>query len=267
MDQELNARLEAAKTLIVEAGGEAHRYYRSLDSLTVEQKGPQDLVSEADRNVEILIRDAISKSFPDDGIVGEEHDNLQGSSGYTWVIDPIDGTANFVRGIPAWCVVIAVVHEAQVKIGVIYDPVHDEIFTAVAGHGAFLNGEPIRVAETEGLHDGAVAISFNQATNKKFVVNFITMLFDRGGAFLRIASGAISLAYVAAGRINGFFEPHMHPWDCLAGQLLIKEAGGIIEKQNADEMLVNGGRVIAGAPAVFNQIVAMAIESHKQSEI
>ncbi len=264
MDQHIKTRLEFTTNLIVRAGKEALRYYRSLDKLTIEEKGPQDLVSEADRNVEILIREAVNKRFPEDGIVGEEFDNVESRSGYTWVIDPIDGTANFVRNIPQWCVVLAVVHEAQTKMGVIYDPVHDEIFQATAGGGALLNGKPMHVAKTKGLHDGAVAVSFHNASNKNRIIQFIQMLSDRGGVFIRIASGAISLAYVASGRVNGFCEIHMNAWDCLAGQLLVKEAGGRIEQQNADDMLKHGGRVIATAPEIFDEVVAMADKSFRK---
>ncbi len=262
-DIEIQSRLAFTRDLIIRAGEKAHEYFRSFDQLTIEQKGPQDVVTEADRNVETLIREAIDKQYPDDGIVGEEHDNVVSHSGYTWVIDPIDGTFNFVRDFPAWCVVIAVVHEAQTKMGVIYDPVHDELYEATAGGGAFLNGKPMNVAKTEGLHDGAVAISFHNASNKDRIIRFIQMLSDRGGVFIRIASGAISLAYVAAGRVNGFCETHMNAWDCLAGQLLIREAGGLVEVQDADEMLKAGGRVIAATPAIFDEVVAMADEAFK----
>ncbi len=261
MTTQIDTRLEFAKTLSVEAGKVALEYFNSIDTLTVEKKGHQDLVSQADRNVETLIRDAIFKNFPDDGIVGEEHGNVESRSGYTWVIDPIDGTANFVRGIQAWCVVLAVVHEAKTKVGVIYDPVHEELYETASGKGAFLNGRPMKVAETEGLHDGSIAISYSPRSGMEHILRFMKLLSKERGAFVRIASGALSLAYVAAGRVNGFAEHHMNAWDCLAGQLLIKEAGGMIEEQNADDMLVHGGRVIGASPVIFDRIVEMADET------
>ena len=258
MNAQIDTRLKFAKTLSIEAGKVALEYFKSIDTLTIEKKGHQDLVSDADKNVETLIRDAIFKKFPDDGIVGEEHGNVESCSGYTWVIDPIDGTANFVRGIPAWCVVLAVVFDAKTKIGVIFDPVHNELYAASAGNGAFLNDRPMRVAETEGLHDGSIAISYSPRSGMEHILRFMKLLSKERGAFIRVASGALSLAYVASGRVNGFAEHHMNAWDCLAGQLLIKEAGGRIEEQNADDMLIHGGRVIGASPAIFDRIVEMA---------
>lgn len=258
MNNDIETRLGFAKTLVEIAGKEALGYFNQLDKLNIEQKGHQDLVSDADKNVELLIRDAIDKAFPGDGIVGEEHDNVASKSGFTWVIDPIDGTANFVRGIPAWCVVLACVQDAEIKIGVINDPVHEETYSAALGNGAFLNGKPMKVAETKGLHDGSIAISYSPRSGMEPILRFMKLLSEERGAFVRIASGALSLAYVAAGRVNGFAEHHMNAWDCLAGQLLIKEAGGKIEAQNADDMLVNGGRVIGASPVIFDRIVEMA---------
>ncbi len=261
MNTEIDTRLAFAKALIEIAGNEALRYFNQLDKLDIEQKGHQDLVSNADKNVETLIRDAIDKAFPDDGIVGEEHENIATKSGYTWVIDPIDGTANFVRGIQAWTVVLACVHDDEVKIGVIGDPVHGETYSAAAGQGAFLNDAPMKVASTKGLHDGSIGIGYSNRSGAGPILRFLELLAKEQGVFIRVASGALSLAYVACGRTNGFCEEHMNAWDCLAGQLLIKEAGGKIEHQSADDMLIKGGRVIAATPAIFDKIVEMADEA------
>ncbi len=261
MDAQIDTRLAFAKTLVATAGVEALKYFRSIETLQIEQKGHQDLVSDADKNVETLIRDAIGKAFPEDGIVGEEHDNVAGSTGYTWVIDPIDGTANFVRGIQAWTVVLACVHDGKTKIGVIGDPVHGEIYSAATGQGAFLNDKPMHVAKTDGLHDGSIGIGFSNRSGMEPILRFLHLLAVERGVFIRVASGALSLAYVACGRVNGFCEQHMNAWDCLAGQLLVQEAGGKIEDQDADEMLKVGGRVIVATPAIFDRIVEMADEA------
>lgn len=261
MDTNIKIRLDFANALVESAGAEALRYFQSIEQLEIEQKGLQDLVSNADKNVETLIREAIDKKFPDDGIVGEEHTNVVSRSGYTWVIDPIDGTANFVRGIQAWTVVLACVHEAETKIGVIGDPVHGEIYSAAKDNGAFLNGKPMHVAKTTGLHDGSIGIGYSQRSGMQPILHFLKLLSEERGVFIRVASGALSLAYVAAGRLNGFAEQHMNAWDCLAGQLLVKEAGGMVEAQNADEMLVDGGRVIVATPVIFDKMVAMANEA------
>ena len=258
MKATLTERHEAAETLVRTAGALALDYFRSLEKLEVEKKGRQDLVSDADRNVELHIRERLGELFPDDGIVGEEHDDVPSQTGFTWVIDPIDGTANFVRGIPAWCVVLACVKDDTIEIGVIYDPCHNELYSCQRSGGAYLNNAPMKVAETEGLDDGSVGVGMNNRTPGHMVTRFIELLAERHGIFYRNASGALMLAYVAAGRLIGYAEPHMNAWDCLAGQLLIAEAGGRIETQDARSMLKNGGRVVAGSPAIFNQLVDMS---------
>ena len=258
MDNNTSQRLDFAKLLVRDAGAMALDFFNSLGDLVVEQKSMQDLVSNADRDVETFIRDVMLKSFPDDGIVGEEHDRVVGTSGYTWVIDPIDGTANFLTSIPAWCVVIACVHNDETVIGAIFVPNSEELFWGAKGAGAFLNDVPMKIAETLGLDDGSLGVGTNGRTPKHMVVNFIELLLSKNGIFFRNASGALMLAYVAAGRLIGYAEPHMNAWDCIAGQLLIAEAGGCVEPQSADDMLDNGGRVVVSAPPIFDELVQMA---------
>lgn len=139
---ELRNRHAQAEAIARDAGQKALDYFNSFATLSVENKGHQDFVSEADRNVEIFIREALDTAFPDDGIIGEEHAAKQGTSGFTWVLDPIDGTANFVNGIPAWTVVIAGVFGENTEIGVIFDPVHDDMYSVLRGSGAQLNNAP-----------------------------------------------------------------------------------------------------------------------------
>lgn len=258
MDKSLEPRLDFAKTLARAAGEKGMVYFADISELVIEQKGVQDLVSNADRDVETFIRSEIAAQFPDDGIVGEEHENVDGCSGYTWVIDPIDGTANFVAGIPAWCVILACVHDDETKIAAIYEPSNDEMFWGSKGGGAFVNEKPLRTAVTTGLNVGNTGVGMNGRTETSKVVRFIELLADRGGIFFRNASGGLMLAYVAAGRLIGYAEPHMNAWDCLAAQLLIAESGGRIEKQSANEMLKEGGRVIASTPVIFDELVEMA---------
>ncbi len=254
----LQARLDFAKTLAREAGKMALGYFRSLSDLTIESKGAQDFVSEADRNVETFVRERLAAVFVDDGIVGEEHDNVASTSGYTWVIDPIDGTTNFVTAIPSWCVAIAVVYEDRTQIGVIYEPSNDELFWGARGAGAFLDETPMKVARTSGLNVGSTGVGMNGRTETRLALGFIDSLISKGGIFFRNGSGALMLSYVAAGRLIGYVEAHMNAWDCLAGQLLIAEAGGRVEDQSADAMLEKGGRVVAGSPDVFDDLVEMA---------
>ncbi|MGP6088885.1 inositol monophosphatase family protein [Antarctobacter jejuensis] len=254
-------RARTAVEFAREAGALARSYFEDRSSLHVDRKGAQDWVSDADRNVELRIRERLAGAWPDDGIFGEEHDPKPGSSGFDWVIDPIDGTTNFVNGIPAWTIVIAGVADDQTQIGVIHDPNVDETYVAVRGQGGTLNDKPIQVATGQSIQDGTVAVGYSNRVASRNVVPVVEALIDRGAMFHRNASGALSLAYVSAGRLLGYMEEHMNAWDCLAGQLLIEEAGGRVERQNASEMIRNGGRVVVGTPDVFDTLVSIADEA------
>ncbi|RUW51270.1 inositol monophosphatase family protein, partial [Mesorhizobium sp. M8A.F.Ca.ET.021.01.1.1] len=161
MTHDLEARMRFAIDLARRAGELGLRYFRDLDSLTIESKGHQDLVSQADREVELFIRAAIAADYPRDGIVGEEHASVAGSTGHVWVIDPIDGTANFVRGIPAWCVVIACARDGETIVGVIHEPSTGETFHGRLGGGAFVNGRPMRTSAATSLEEGSVGTGFS----------------------------------------------------------------------------------------------------------
>lgn len=261
MEHILQDRLDLAKSLAREAGELALGYFREVGDLVIESKGVQDMVSNADLAVETFVRDRLAAAFPEDGIVGEEHGRVESRSGYTWVIDPIDGTANFVAGIPAWCVILACVHDDTTKIGAIYEPCHDELYWAALGAGAWINDAPANVSQSPGLNVGNTGVGMNGRTSTLAVTRLVALLAERGGLFYRNASGGLMLAYVAAGRLIGYVEAHMNAWDCLAGQLLIAEAGGHVEKQSAEAMLNDGGRVVASGPNIFDELVAMADEA------
>ena len=241
----IDARTEFANSLARSAGSLAKEYFSDHQSLTIDRKGPQDWVSEADREVERFVRSEISKAWPNDGIVGEEFGAEAGDAEFLWVIDPIDGTTNFVNGIPNWTVVLAGVSGGQTQTGVIHDPMLDETFAAQLGRGASLNGESLRVALGTALKDGTVAVGYSNRVTANNIVPVVGGLIAKGAMFHRNASGALSLAYVAAGRFLGYLEEHMNAWDCLAGQLLVKEAGGIAELQSADTLIRGGGRIVA----------------------
>ena len=251
------ARMEFATDLARRAGELGMEYFRRLDTLTIESKGHQDMVSEADRDVETFIRAALAEEYPDDAIVGEEHAPTAGTSGYSWVIDPIDGTANFVRGIPAWCVVIAGFSDGQTDVGVIHEPSVGESFYGRRGGGAFLNGKPIRASQASSLTEGSLGTGFSNRAEARNVVGLIDELLGQGGVYYRNASGALMLAYVAAGRLLGYVEQHMNAWDCLAGMLLIEEAGGKVAPHPAD-VLRKGTPVIAAGKGVFDKVEALA---------
>ena len=254
----LPEKCSKAKAITHEAGELALSFFRQQDSLRIDRKGHQDFVSQADREVELLVRQRLAEAFPGDGIVGEEHAPTKGSSGFTWVIDPIDGTTNFINGIPAWTVVLAGVSEGQTRIGITHDPIHKETYVARRGAGAWLNDQPLQVQTGLGLRDGSIGVGFSNRVPTNGVANLVRAILDEGGVFSRNASGALALAYVAAGRLLGYAEEHMNAWDCLAGQLLVTEAGGGIEVQDADRMIADGGRVIVGEPGVFDDLVRIA---------
>jgi myo-inositol-1(or 4)-monophosphatase len=256
-----DSRLAFAVDLSRRAGELALTFFRELDKLTIESKGHQDLVSNGDREVELFVRAAIAEKYPDDGIVGEEHAEVQGTTGYQWVIDPIDGTANFVRGIPAWCVVIACALDGRAVVGVIHEPSTGETFYARRGGGAFNNGRAMRVTSATSLTQGSVGVGCSNRSKPKHVVPLIEMLLGAGGLFFRNASGALMLSYVAAGRLLGYAEEHMNSWDCLAAMLVIEEAGGIVEEPDAVRVVAHGTRVLAGGPGVYDAIRTIALDA------
>ncbi|MCB2054405.1 MAG: inositol monophosphatase [Geminicoccaceae bacterium] len=240
-------RLAAAEAVAREAGALALRYFRDRDRLVVEKKGAQDLVSEADRAVETAIRGRIGELFPDDGFIGEEHAPKPAAAGCgDWVVDPIDGTWCFLNGIGSWCVSIAYAREGTIETGVVYDPNAEELFAARRGNGATLNGRRITVADAHSFTDGTLSIGFSPRRGPEHVVRIIDRLLAQGGIHHRHGSGALGLAWTAAGRLIGYIEPHMNAWDCLAGLLLIEEAGGFTGDFLADDGLHRGNPVCAG---------------------
>ncbi|BCG84545.1 inositol monophosphatase [Mesorhizobium sp. 113-3-9] len=259
MKNDHEARERFAIDLARRAGDLGLRYFRDLDSLTIESKGHQDLVSQADREVELFIRAAIAADYPQDGIVGEEHASVAGSTGHVWVIDPIDGTANFVRGIPAWCVVIACARDGETVVGVIHEPSTGETFHGRRDGGAFVNGRPIKASAATSLGEGSVGTGFSNRAEAENIAVLIKKILAEGGVFFRNASGALMLAYVASGRLLGYVEEHMNAWDCLAGMLLIEEAGGTVLKADRKTVLQSGTQVISGGKGVFSKLQALCL--------
>ena len=259
-DQGLAARFRAAKDIAREAGQAALDYFRDPNALKVDSKGPQDFVSQADRAVEALIGDRIHKLFPDDGFLGEEGGGAIGDrdANGLWVVDPIDGTSNFINRVPAWCVSIAYVRQGQIEVGVVYDPNADELFTARRGQGAFCSETPISCSAAGSLTQGNVGIGYSTRTPAAPAVDSIRRLLDAGGMYQRNGSGALSLAYVGAGRLLGYLEAHINAWDCLAGILLVEEAGGWTNDFLANDGLRNGNPILAAAPGIADALRAVA---------
>lgn len=250
-------RLDFAVNLARRAGTYAHERFEALDSLSIERKGHQDLVSEADRDTETLVREAIAARWPEDGIVGEEHARVHGSSGHDWVIDPIDGTANFVAGIPHWCTVIACTEAGRPVVGVIYDPCTGELFRASHGGGAFVGDRPLRASAATSLSEGSVSAGVSGRADPKAAVALVDEILGQGGLFYRAASGALELAYVAAGRLLGYVEDHMNSWDCFAALLMLEEAGGR-HQGLARGALDNGTPIVAAGAGVYDTLRGIA---------
>lgn len=253
----VRSRHEFACAIVESAAEVALAFFRERDSLAIEVKGLQDWVSNADKSVEDRLRADLSKAYPDDAIVGEEHGESTGRSGFVWVIDPIDGTTNFVNGMPGWCVVLACVQDDNSVSCVICDPVAKETYAAIRGEGAMLNGKPIHVSAAQALNQGTVGVGHSTRVAAESTLALLTTLLHQQGLFRRGGSGALDLAYVAAGRLLGYAEPHMNAWDCLAAILLIEEAGGQVQPFAMDMMLAQGGRVVVACPGVFEQLVDM----------
>ncbi len=255
---ETENRARFAEHVTVKAGRLAMEFFRDVSQLTVESKGVQDLVSNADRDVETLIRREINESFPDDGIIGEEYATQPGTSGFDWVIDPIDGTSNFVRGIPAWSVSIACAQNGRAVIGSLLDPVNNEHFLCQRESGAFLNGKAIQVCASRELSHGLMGVGTSHDCETNPVPTMIRLLMERDSMFVRSGSGALGLAYVSCGRYLGYIEGNMGSWDCLAGILLAEEAGAIAHEFDCPSMLENGGKVVVATPGVFHDLRAIS---------
>lgn len=260
-------RLEFACQTAVAAGELAMEYFSDLESLTVHSKGVQDMVSDADIKTELLIRNEIANEYADDTFLGEESNELylaEKGKG-TWIVDPIDGTQPFVNGIRSWCISIAYYDAGQVRIGVIYDPTSNELFAAQYGQGATLNGKVLKVSAATSVMDGLVSVGYSNRVTPQDTLQPLERLLHAKGMYYRSGSGALSLAYVAAGRLIGYFEPHMNSWDFAAGILLVKEAGGETNdclRNDAD--LLQGSMVIAACANVYAELEALVLDQNPQ---
>ena len=251
-------RAALASHLARRAGRIALDYFRNRADLAIETKnGALDLVSVADRAVEEMIREEIGRAFPDDAILGEEGGAAEGRSGLTWVIDPIDGTVPFLMGLPHWCVVIALAEGPETMAGVIDVPVTGEHFAARKGHGATLDGTRLHLDGDRRIDQSLVAVGASERCDPRRISNVIRRLMEAGSIYYRNGSGANMLACVAAGRIGGYIEPAMNPWDSLAGLLMIREAGGLAHPFPADQRL---GLAMGASPGVWDDLCRIATE-------
>jgi myo-inositol-1(or 4)-monophosphatase len=252
---DLADRLSVVCAVAREAGAVARDYFaRAPQSRARTFKGPQDYVLESDAEVERLIRERLITAFPRDSFFGEEGGGDFGSD--VWVVDPIDGTANFARGIPHFCISIAFVRDLRTEIGVIYQPVTDELYVARRGGGATLNGRPMAVSGLTDVKHALIEAGWSARLPHEPYVALLDRLYRAGAQVMRTGSGALGLAYVADGRTEGYCELHINSWDALAGLLLIEEAGGFVNDFLAGDGLRGGNPVLGCTPALKDLLAA-----------
>jgi len=249
---DLAARYEFASELIKDAGELALDYFHRLGTLTIKQKGEQDMASEADVNVEMLIRNRLQSRFPEDAFLGEETGRTEFSPEQgVWVVDPIDGTQPFINGLAGWCVSIAFVLNGTLEMGLVYGPAREELFQGFQGRPATLNGNPIKVGNATRLTDGILGVGYSPRVKPDEFLPLFSRLLKHGSMFYREGCGALALCYVAAGRLIGYVEPHINSWDCLGALAVVQAAGGVINDFLADDGLWKGNRVIAGPASLY----------------
>ncbi len=255
----LDTRLVAARDAARAAGMLALDYATRLKdgTLRIEAKGVQDFVSEADQAAEDLIRAELLGAFPDDGFLGEERGTTAGSGGGTWVVDPIDGTGNYVRRIDQWGVSIGYVAEGVRQIGVIYDPTRDRMFTATRGGGAWLNGARLDISTPADPASMLVVLGFSRRRPIDLYLDLIRRLQRDNIEHRRFGSAALGLANLAAGLYDGYIEAHINPWDMMAGALIVEEAGGTVTGHDFCADLKVGGPIAAGRPGTEATMTAL----------
>lgn len=263
MHPTLNIAIRAARS----AGNLIMRNLERTDTLTVTSKGRNDFVTEVDRQAEEEIVGILRKAFPDHGIYAEEGSLHKGDE-YRWIIDPLDGTTNFLHGFPQFSVSIALQHNNRLEHAVIYDPLRQELFTASRGAGALLNDKRIRVSNARGL-DGTLigtGFPFRHPQYLDCYVETFKVIHLQTAGIRRAGSAALDLAYVAAGRLDGFWEIALKPWDMAAGALLVQEAGGLVGDFNGGHDFLETGNVVAGNPKIFKAIL-QNIQPHLSNEL
>jgi myo-inositol-1(or 4)-monophosphatase len=241
----LNVMVQAA----FKAGKSLARDFGEVQNLQVSLKGPGDYVSQADRKAEKLVREELMKARPTYGFLGEESEEIIGTDGaHRWIVDPLDGTTNFLHGIPAFAISIALERNGEVVAAVVLNPATDELFTAERGGGAFVNDRRLRVAARKNLSDAVIGCGvphLGRGNHGKFLVELRHVMGEVAG-IRRSGSASLDLAYVAAGRFDGVWERDLSPWDMAAGILLIREAGGYATDLNGGNAIFDTGTIIAG---------------------
>ena len=261
MEEELQSMVDVAFDAAVQAG-EIQRDHYEKKNLDIEMKGRIDLVTEVDLLCEKAITDAITENFPDHGILAEEGTSINSNSPYQWIIDPLDGTTNFAHGFPLFAVSIGLVKDGEILLGVIYDPLREELFSATKGGGASLNGFPIKTSETKQLERSLVATGFpyDVKTNPRNNLDNFNRVIMEVRAVRRPGAAAVDLAYVACGRLDGFWEQRLQPWDMAAGALLVAEAGGLVTDMKGAPLDLFGETLCAGNRNIQPQLLDLLVD-------
>ena len=248
----INIAIRAARR----AGDIINQALPRLDRLVISEKGVNDFVTDIDQKAEMAIIDTIRQVYPNHGIIAEESGEQKGKE-CTWIIDPLDGTTNFMHGFPHFSVSIAVRCKDVLEHAVIYDPNRSELFTASRGSGAQLNNRRIRVSPKKPFSQALLGTGFpfkNKALLTEYLAHF-EKLFEQCAGIRRCGSAALDLAYVAAGRLDGFWEYGLKPWDIAAGTLLVKEAGGLVSDFNGGETYLTTGNIVAASPKLLKGLI------------
>jgi len=258
----LAPQVNIAQRAARQAGNILRRAAEDVSVISVQKKGVNDFVTEVDRASEKKIIEVISKIYPDHGFLGEESGLVEGRGegrDWLWVIDPLDGTTNFIHGFPHYCISIALKHKGKVEHALIYDPLRDEEFTASKGRGAMLNGRRLRVTQPAGLEGTLISTGFpyrkNQAEHMDAYLAMFKDIAENVAGLRRPGSAALDLAWLAAGRVDGFFEMGLQEWDIAAGTLLVTEAGGLIGDLTGSGRHLENGNVVAGSAKVFKGLL------------
>jgi myo-inositol-1(or 4)-monophosphatase len=253
----LNIAVKAAR----KAGNIINRASLDLELLQVTSKGRSDFVTEVDHAAEAAIIDTLKAAYPRHAILAEESgaSDPQGEAEYVWIIDPLDGTTNFIHGFPQYAVSIALQHRGQLAQAVVYDPTRNELFTASRGRGAFLNDRRIRVSRRTQLREALIGTGFpfRQLDNLDAYLRIFKRVTEESAGIRRAGAAALDLAYVAAGRLDGFWEFGLSPWDMAAGALLIQEAGGFVADFDDTPNFLRTGNIVCGNPKVFAQLLKL----------
>ncbi len=248
---------EAAIRLARAAGELQKQKYET--HVRIEHKGTINLVTEVDLECERLITESLRAEFPGHNVVGEEGTDTRTGSGYTWYIDPLDGTTNYAHGVPVFGPSIALTHNGEPVAGAVYDPMRDELFSAVKGGGAYLNGRRIHVSSADHLDRALLATGFPyeiRTLEKNNMANFNRVALHCQ-AIRRCGAAAIDLAWTACGRFDGFWEQYLYAWDMATGALLVTEAGGVVTSMNGEKLDLLGKHICAATPAIHGNLIKL----------